>query len=283
MRGGGGVGCFRKKSTKYFLTFPNKVQKVFVDLSIKNVFRFDTIFIVKDEHDEARDMTLARHVMKVSSSPVLSNLSRKALEQTAPTNRNNQVHMNAAADNAVEGELSLAFLKKYLGYCRSLAFYQMLKWIHITIKEMAPLTPILSLISRFSQGSLWPKVDRGGCRETEEPLCADEELEPRGSFQDNFVTFLEAFSSSRWRRRVRSGWPSPSLWGSWRRWWGSPRASPRWHSSLSSPTPTSRKLWDFSKWAIWSFWYGSNSRWLFCAFLTKFTWCTYEDNSQVLV
>ena len=61
---------------------------------------------------------------------------------------------------------------------------------------MAPLTPILSLISRFSQGSLWPKVDRGGCRETEEPLCADEELEPRGSFQDNFVTFLEAFSSA---------------------------------------------------------------------------------------
>merc|ERR1719400_2910711 len=50
--------------------------------------RFDTIFIVKDEHDEARDMTLARHVMKV--------------------------HMNAVA-----GELSLAFLKKYLGYCRA--------------------------------------------------------------------------------------------------------------------------------------------------------------------
>jgi len=55
--------------------------------------RFDTIFIVKDEHDEARDMTLARHVMKV--------------------------HMNAAADNAVEGELSLSFLKKYIGYCRA--------------------------------------------------------------------------------------------------------------------------------------------------------------------
>ena len=85
---------------------------------------------MKDEHDEARDMTLARHVMKVSSSPVLSTEqveSRKALEQTAPTDQNNQVHMNAAADNAVEGELSLAFLKKYLGYCRSLAFYQMLK------------------------------------------------------------------------------------------------------------------------------------------------------------
>jgi len=55
--------------------------------------RFDTIFIVKDEHDESRDMTLARHVMRV--------------------------HMNAAADTAAEGELSLAFLKKYIAYCRS--------------------------------------------------------------------------------------------------------------------------------------------------------------------
>merc|ERR1719384_2547389 len=55
--------------------------------------RFDTIFIVKDEHDESRDMTLAKHVM--------------------------QVHMNAAADTAAEGELSLAFLKKYIAYCRS--------------------------------------------------------------------------------------------------------------------------------------------------------------------
>merc|ERR1719278_528245 len=55
--------------------------------------RFDTIFIVKDEHNESRDMTLARHVM--------------------------QVHMNAAADTSVEGELSLDFMKKYIDYCRS--------------------------------------------------------------------------------------------------------------------------------------------------------------------
>ena len=54
--------------------------------------RFDTIFIVKDEHDEGRDVTLAKHVM--------------------------QVHMNAAADTSVEGELSLDFMKKYIAYCR---------------------------------------------------------------------------------------------------------------------------------------------------------------------
>ena len=55
--------------------------------------RFDTIFIVKDVHDEERDMTLAKHVMGV--------------------------HMNAAADTAAEGELSLADMKKYIAYCRS--------------------------------------------------------------------------------------------------------------------------------------------------------------------
>ena len=29
-----------------------------------------------------------------------------------------QVHMNAAADTTVEGELSLDFMKKYIAYCR---------------------------------------------------------------------------------------------------------------------------------------------------------------------
>ena len=67
---------------------------------------------MKDEHDETRDMTLARHVMKV----ILSILGGMALVLT-PCHLL-QVHMNAAADNAVEGELSLPFLKKYLGYCR---------------------------------------------------------------------------------------------------------------------------------------------------------------------
>jgi len=55
--------------------------------------RFDTIFIVKDTHDEERDSVLARHVMGI--------------------------HMNAAADQAEEGELSVAELKKYISYCRT--------------------------------------------------------------------------------------------------------------------------------------------------------------------
>ncbi len=61
--------------------------------------RFDCIFIVKDEHDEKRDITLAKHVMNV--------------------------HVNAAAGGnmqdatAEEGELSLSFIKKYVAYARA--------------------------------------------------------------------------------------------------------------------------------------------------------------------
>ncbi|GFO48171.1 DNA replication licensing factor mcm5 [Plakobranchus ocellatus] len=56
--------------------------------------RFDMIFIVKDEHDEQRDMTLAKHVMNV--------------------------HLNALqSTEAMEGEIPLNTLKKYIAYARS--------------------------------------------------------------------------------------------------------------------------------------------------------------------
>ncbi|XP_028398778.1 DNA replication licensing factor mcm5-like [Dendronephthya gigantea] len=55
--------------------------------------RFDMIFIVKDVHDQSKDMRLAKHVM--------------------------QVHLNAAQTTQdQEGELSLNFLKKYVEYCK---------------------------------------------------------------------------------------------------------------------------------------------------------------------
>ncbi|XP_054259539.1 DNA replication licensing factor Mcm5 [Macrosteles quadrilineatus] len=56
--------------------------------------RFDMIFIVKDAHDEARDTTLAKHIMNV--------------------------HMTAgqASESTTEGELSLNLIKKYINYCR---------------------------------------------------------------------------------------------------------------------------------------------------------------------
>lgn len=57
--------------------------------------RFDMIFIVKDEHNESRDMTLAKHVMNV--------------------------HLNALqmTEEQAEGEIDLNTLKKYIQYCRS--------------------------------------------------------------------------------------------------------------------------------------------------------------------
>lgn len=57
--------------------------------------RFDMIFIIKDEHNVAKDMRLAKHVM--------------------------QVHLNALQqhEDSVEGELSLALLKKFIAFCRN--------------------------------------------------------------------------------------------------------------------------------------------------------------------
>ena len=57
--------------------------------------RFDMIFIVKDEHDKAKDITLAKHVMGV--------------HMTA----------NAASNQTVEGEIDVVTLTKYISYCRS--------------------------------------------------------------------------------------------------------------------------------------------------------------------
>ncbi|XP_033722049.1 DNA replication licensing factor MCM5 [Tursiops truncatus] len=56
--------------------------------------RFDMIFIVKDEHNEERDMMLAKHVITLHVS---------ALTQT----------------QAVEGEIDLTKLKKFIAYCRA--------------------------------------------------------------------------------------------------------------------------------------------------------------------
>lgn len=57
--------------------------------------RFDMIFVVRDEHDMNRDMTLAKHVMNI--------------------------HMNALqmSEEARPGELQLNTLKKYVAYCRA--------------------------------------------------------------------------------------------------------------------------------------------------------------------
>lgn len=55
--------------------------------------RFDMIFIVKDEHNESRDATLAKHVINV--------------------------HMNILEEEERRGELDLNFLKKFITYSRN--------------------------------------------------------------------------------------------------------------------------------------------------------------------
>ncbi|OWK03634.1 MCM5, partial [Cervus elaphus hippelaphus] len=67
--------------------------------------RFDMIFIVKDEHNEERDVMLAKHVITLHVS---------ALTQA----------------QAVEGEIDLAKLKKFIAYCRTLACFQPLDSSH---------------------------------------------------------------------------------------------------------------------------------------------------------
>ncbi|XP_015591085.1 DNA replication licensing factor Mcm5 isoform X1 [Cephus cinctus] len=57
--------------------------------------RFDMIFVVKDEHEQNKDITLAKHVMSI--------------------------HANAGSLNeqTLDGELSLSLIKKYIHYCRT--------------------------------------------------------------------------------------------------------------------------------------------------------------------
>ena len=54
--------------------------------------RFDLIFIVRDEHDEVRDSTIARHVVGV--------------------------HMNTKQSESVEGDFDIAKMRSYISYCK---------------------------------------------------------------------------------------------------------------------------------------------------------------------
>ncbi|KAI3627788.1 MCM5 [Malassezia furfur] len=67
-----------------------------IDFQTTILSRFDMIFIVKDEHDESRDRTIARHVIGI--------------------------HMNGAGadeDQDAEGEIDLDRMKRYIAYCKA--------------------------------------------------------------------------------------------------------------------------------------------------------------------
>lgn len=64
-----------------------------IDFSTTILSRFDMIFVLKDEHNAQRDMTLARHVLSV--------------------------HMNANSMDQGAGEFDLAVMKKYVAFCKA--------------------------------------------------------------------------------------------------------------------------------------------------------------------
>ncbi|KAI8608925.1 MCM2/3/5 family-domain-containing protein [Chytriomyces sp. MP71] len=63
-----------------------------IDFQSTILSRFDMIFIIKDEHDDERDKTLARHVVSI--------------------------HQNEKMTEAV-GEISMATMRGYIGYCKA--------------------------------------------------------------------------------------------------------------------------------------------------------------------
>ncbi|PWY99236.1 putative CDC46-cell division control protein [Testicularia cyperi] len=64
-----------------------------IDFQTTVLSRFDMIFIVKDEHNEQRDRTLAKHVMNI--------------------------HMNRANEPAAMGEFDIDQMKRYISFCKS--------------------------------------------------------------------------------------------------------------------------------------------------------------------
>ncbi|KAG0654141.1 minichromosome maintenance protein 5 [Rhodotorula mucilaginosa] len=64
-----------------------------IDFATTILSRFDMIFLVKDEHNEARDATIAKHVMNI--------------------------HMNRATDPAAVGEIDIETMKRYISYCKA--------------------------------------------------------------------------------------------------------------------------------------------------------------------
>ncbi|CED82217.1 mcm-domain-containing protein [Phaffia rhodozyma] len=64
-----------------------------IDFQTTILSRFDMIFIVKDEHNESRDRTIAKHVMNI--------------------------HMNRPTGSETVGEIDIDKMKRYVAYCKS--------------------------------------------------------------------------------------------------------------------------------------------------------------------
>lgn len=67
-----------------------------IDFQTTILSRFDMIFIVKDEHNEGRDMSIARHVLNV--------------------------HMDKRVHDTAMGEFDLERMKAYINYCKTYVY-----------------------------------------------------------------------------------------------------------------------------------------------------------------
>lgn len=64
-----------------------------IDFQTTILSRFDMIYILKDEHNEMRDRTIAKHVMNI--------------------------HMMRQADDEIVAEIDIERMKRYIAYCKS--------------------------------------------------------------------------------------------------------------------------------------------------------------------
>lgn len=109
--------------------------------------RFDMIFIVKDEHNEKRDATIAKHVMDVHIN------AQKTVE----------------SEESIEGEMSLNMLKKFIAYCRS---YVYLNYYFLNLNKIFE-----SIFFYFKE--MWSTSVGTGCRKIKETIRSNEKWQSR--------------------------------------------------------------------------------------------------------
>ncbi|KAL6939511.1 minichromosome maintenance protein 5 [Hanseniaspora osmophila] len=81
-----------------------------IDFQTTILSRFDMIFIVKDEHNEQRDISIANHVMNIHTGRGNNNNHNNDPNNIAGNNQN---------ENSDFEEVPIETLKKYVSYCRA--------------------------------------------------------------------------------------------------------------------------------------------------------------------
>jgi DNA replication licensing factor MCM5 len=109
-----------------------------IDFQTTILSRFDMIFIVKDDHDRARDEKIAKHVMGI-------HMGGRGVEEQA------------------EAEISVDKMKRYISYCKSYVLFPMFSFEtkHADIKRKGAVHPVFPLRQlKSSPPTLYPSVDK---------------------------------------------------------------------------------------------------------------------------